>query len=477
MMRTDAYDAVVVGSGPNGLAAAVRLAQAGFSVIVLEANDVIGGGTRSGQLTLPGFVHDLCSAVHPLGLGSPFFRQLELEHHGLVWLQPEFPLAHPLGENRAAILQRSLAATAESLGQDRQGYQDLLEPLVSNWQELATEFLQPMLHIPDRPMALLPFVRRCFRSTSSLVKTWFTGEPAGALFAGLAAHSFLPLERTPSAAFGVVLGMLAHAVGWPSPRGGSQQIANALASLLRLLGGELLTGARIDDPAQLPKSRVVLWDLTPAQLLRIAGAQLPASYRHCLERFRYGPGIFKIDYALAEPIPWTAELCRRAGTVHVCGTFEEVAAAEREVTLGKQPDRPFVLLAQPTLFDSTRAPEGKHIAWAYCHVPRGSSVDMTTPIEAQIERFAPGFRDTILMRHTSDCAQLELSNANLIGGSIDGGATDLRQLIARPIFSSAPYRIPRAGWYLCSASTPPGGGVHGMCGFHAAETALRDWFR
>ncbi|HZR18259.1 MAG TPA: NAD(P)/FAD-dependent oxidoreductase [Verrucomicrobiae bacterium] len=476
-MNTDAYDAVVVGSGPNGLAAAVRLAQAGLSIIVLEAKETVGGGTRSAQLTLPGFVHDLCSAVHPLGLGSPFFRQLELEQYGLVWLQPEFPLAHPLGESRAAILKRSVQATAEGLGEDRQGYEDLLEPLVSNWPELAGEFLQPMLHIPERPLALVPFVRRCFRSTTSLVDAWFTQEPARALFAGLAAHSFLPLERIPSAAFGVVLGMLGHAVGWPSPQGGSQQIANALASLLRSLGGELRTGARIDDPAQLPKSRVVLWDLTPSQLLRIAGDQLPASYRHWLESFRYGPGIFKIDYALAEPIPWAAELCRRAGTVHVCGTFEEVAAAEREVTLGKHPERPFVLLAQPTLFDSARAPDGKHIVWAYCHVPRGSSVDMTTRIEAQIERFAPGFRDTILMRHTSNCAQLELSNANLIGGSIDGGATDLRQLIARPIFSSAPYRMPRAGWYLCSASTPPGAGVHGMCGFHAAEAALRDWFR
>jgi phytoene dehydrogenase-like protein len=471
-----AYDAVVVGAGPNGLAAAVCLARAGLSVIVLEANENIGGGTRSAELTLPGFVHDLCSAVHPLGIGSPFFRELELEKHGLAWLHPELPLAHPLGQGEAAILQRSVSATAEGLGRDREHYERLLGPLVSHWQELATEFLQPMLHVPERPLTLLPLVRRCFRSTTNLANSWFKDAPARALLAGLAAHSFLPLEQVPSAAFGVVLGMLGHAVGWPSPRGGSQQIALALMSLLRSLGGEVVTGFRVKHASQLPKSRVVLWDLGPTQLLRIAGARLPERYRARLDRFRYGPGIFKIDYALGEPIPWGSEICRRAGTLHVGGTFEEVADAERDAALGKHPERPFVLLAQPSLFDPTRAPEGKHVAWAYCHVARGSNVDMTSAIETQIERFAPGFRDLVLARHTFNCAQLEISNANLVGGSIDGGATDLWQLLARPILSSAPYAIPHPGWYLCSASTPPGAGVHGMCGFHAAQAALRDWF-
>lgn len=475
-MLSGTYEAVVVGSGPNGLSAAIRLAQAGLSVVVLEANGAIGGGTRSAELTLPGFTHDLCSAVHPLGIGSPFFRGLNLEAHGLRWLHPEVPLAHPLGEERAAVLERSITTTAEAFGPDRRRYERLLQPLVTNWKDLTEEFLQPLLHIPSRPLELARLGLRCLRSTTGLAKAWFCAEPARALLAGLAAHSFLPLERAPSAAFGLVLGMMGHAVGWPSPQGGSQCIAGALAGLLRSMGGEIVTGFRVQDARQVPPARVVLFDLTPRQLLDLGAVALPESYCRRLRQFRYGPGVFKIDYALSQPIPWGAAPCRRAGTVHVCGSMEEVAEAERKVDQGAHPERPFVLLAQPTLFDPTRAPTGKHIAWAYCHVPAGSTVDMTGRIETQLERFAPGFRDVVLARHATNCAQLERSNANLLAGSIDGGVVDLWQMLARPIFSPAPYRVPRKGWYLCSASTPPGSGVHGMCGFHAAETALRDWF-
>ena len=468
------YDAVVVGSGPNGLAAAVRLAQAKLSVLVLEANADVGGGTRSAGLTLPGFVHDICSAIHPLGLGSPFFRQLPLEKYGLHWVQPDIPLAHPLDGGRAAVLLRSLADTAAGLGQDRDAYQRLMGGLVANWDILATEFLQPMLHWPRHPVALGRFGWFALRSASGLAGTWFADEPARALFAGLSAHSLLPLEQAASAAFGLVLGMFGHAVGWPLPRGGSQQVANALAAHLRTLGGEIVTNSRVEHLDQLPLARVTLLDVTPRQLLAIAGEKLPSSYRQRLERFRYGPGVFKVDYALSSPIPWKATACARAGTVHVGGTLEQIAQSERVVSEGKLPENPFVLLAQPSMFDPSRAPAGKHTAWAYCHVPNGSSEDMTGRIEQQIERFAPGFRECILARHTANCADLQNHNSNLVGGDINGGSAELRQLLARPVFSPHPYRTPLPGLYLCSASTPPGGGVHGMCGFHAAETALGD---
>jgi phytoene dehydrogenase-like protein len=471
------YDAVVIGSGPNGLAAAIRLAQEKLSVLVVEANGTIGGGTRSAELTLPGFVHDVCSAVHPLGAGSPFFRQLPLEKLGLNWIEPELPLAHPLEGNCAAVLQRSVAQTAKDLGSDANSYERLMLPLVSNWENLVTEFLRPLLHWPRHPLQLARFGWRGFRCASGLAESWFQTEAARALFAGLAAHSFLPLEQTPSAAFGLVLGIMGHAVGWPIPRGGSQQIANALASFFRSLSGAIITGRRIERFEQLPQARVVLLDLTPRQVLRILGDKLPPSYRRKLERFRYGPGVFKIDYALDGPIPWSAATCLRAGTVHVGGALAEIVKAECAVAGGEIPQRPFVLLSQPSLFDDTRAPQGKHTAWAYCHVPNGSSVDMTSRIEAQIERFAPGFCDRILARHIENCTDLERKNANLIGGSINGGASDLWHLLARPILSPTPYRSPLAGWYLCSSATPPGGGVHGMCGFHAAEVAIRDYFK
>lgn len=470
------YDAVIVGSGPNGLAAAIRLAQEDLSVLVLEANDTLGGGVRSAELTLPGFVHDVCSAIHPLGLGSPFFRQLPLEKYGLRWIQPELSLAHPLGEERAAVLQRSVSGTAAGLGRDGEAYQRLMSPLVANWEAMAAELLQSPLHLPRHPLQFGRFGRRGLRSAAGLARSWFAEEPARALFGGLAAHSFLPLERMPSAAFGLVLGLLGHAVGWPLPRGGAGQIAQALAAHLRALGGEIATHSRVEKLEQVPPARAVLLDVTPRQLLRLAGQALPVSYRRRLEGYRYGPGVFKLDYALARPIPWQAAACARAGTVHLGGSLAEVAAGERAVAEGKVPERPFVLLAQPSLFDPTRAPAGRHTAWAYCHVPNGSDLDITERIENQIERFAPGFRDCILARRAMNCGELERRNANLVGGDINGGAADLWQLAARPVLSPTPWRTPVPGLYLCSAATPPGGGVHGMCGWHAAEAALRDCF-
>jgi phytoene dehydrogenase-like protein len=475
MGQSDAYDAVIVGAGPNGLAAGIRLAQAGHSVLVLEANDTIGGAVRSAELTVPGFVHDICSAIHPLAVGSPFLRELPLSAHGLTWIQPELPLAHPLDRGQAAVLARSVTETAGHLGGgDRQSYIRLMSPLVDRWEELACEILQPPLHWPRHFAVLTRFARRSCRSTVSLARGWFNDEPARSLLAGLGAHSFLPLERVVSAAFGLVLGVAGHAVGWPLPRGGSQQIANALAAYFDSLGGMIQTGVRVENLKQLPRSRATLLDLTPRQVVQVAGDSLPAGYRRRLEAYRYGPGVFKIDYALHGPIPWQAEACRRAGTVHVGGTLEEVSTWERQVAEGVIGDRPFVLVTQPSLFDESRAPHGKHIAWAYCHVPHASRRDMTEAIERQIERFAPGFRDQVLVRHTSDCADLERKNANLVGGDISGGAMDLWQLIARPVLSPKSYRTPVPGLYLCSSSTPPGAGVHGMCGFHAAEVVRRD---
>lgn len=470
------YDAVVVGAGPNGLAAAIRLAQDDLSVLVVEANDSVGGGARSAALTMDGFVHDVCSAIHPLALGSPFLSKLPLANYGLNWIQPELPLAHPLGGNQAAVLKRSVAETAALLGNDARAYGRLLGPLVAHWEWLAAEILQPVLHWPRHPVTLGRFGARAVWSAARLVQREFSDEPARALLGGLCAHSCLALDAQASASFGLVLGMAGHAVGWPLPSGGAQRLANALADHLKTLGGELHTNCRIEGLQQLPSARAVLLDLTARQVVRLAGDKLPNSYRARLARFGLGSGVFKIDYALGGPIPWGAPDCARAGTVHIGGTFAEVAAAEREVAEGKHPDKPFVLLAQPSLFDPTRAPPGKHTAWAYCHVPNGSTCDMTGRIENQIERFAPGFRDIILARHLMNCADMERKNSNLVGGDINGGAPNLWQLLARPILSPAPYRTPVPGLYLCSSSTPPGGGVHGMCGFHAAELALRDCF-
>ena len=470
------YDAVVVGSGPNGLAAAITLARAGYSVLVLEANSTIGGGARSAELTLPGFVHDVCSAVHPLAAGSPFFKSLPLERFGLHWIQPEIPLAHPFDDGTAACLYRDVDFTADSLGQDKRNYCKLMKPLVRDWEKLSAEFLQPMLHLPRHPIALAKFGMRVFCPTTLLANLFFKSNPARALFAGVAAHSFLPLESPLSSAFGFVLGSAGHAVGWPIPSRGSQTISNALAAYLQELGGEIETNCKIDHLRQLAEARAVLFDTSVWNFVRIAGNQLPDAYRRRLQRFRHAPGIFKIDYALSAAIPWRSDKCRRAGTIHLGGTLEEIAAAERDIAHGKLPERPFVLVAQQSLFDETRAPQGQHTLWAYAHVPFGCNVDVSEKIEAQIERFAPGFRDCILARHKTGATELEKSNPNLAGGDISGGAANLWQLIARPVFSQTPYRTPLRGVYLCSSSTPPGGGVHGMCGYHAAHAALRDIF-
>lgn len=470
------YDAVVVGSGPNGLAAAITLARVRYSVLVLEANSTIGGGARSAELTLPGFVHDVCSAIHPLAAGSPFFKSLPLERFGLHWIQPEIPLAHPFDDGTAACLYRDVDFTADSLGQDKRNYCKLMKPLVRDWEKLSAEFLQPMLHLPRHPIALAKFGMRVLCPTTLLANLFFKGNPARALFAGVAAHSFLPLESPLSSAFGFVLGSAGHAVGWPIPIRGSQTISNALAAYLQELGGEIETNCKIDNLEQLAEARAVLFDTSVWNFVQIAGKQLPDPYRRRLQKFRHAPGIFKIDYALSAAIPWRSDKCRRAGTIHLGGTLEEIAAAERDIAHGKLPERPFVLVAQQSLFDQTRGPHGQHTLWAYAHVPFDCNVDVSEKIEAQIERFAPGFRDCILARHKTGTTELEKSNPNLAGGDISGGAANLWQLIARPVFSQTPYRTPLRGVYLCSSSTPPGGGVHGMCGYHAARAALRDIF-
>jgi phytoene dehydrogenase-like protein len=468
------YEAIVVGSGPNGLAAAITLAREGRSVLVLEAAETVGGGLRSEALTLHGFVHDVCSAIHPLGVGSPFFRALPLADHGLEWVQPPAPVAHPLDNGPAAVLERSVDDTAADLGTtDAAAYRRLIAPFVATWERLAPQILGPP-RLPRHPVVLARFGLAALRSARALAEARFRGERARALLAGLAAHSILPLEHAATAAVALVLGVLGHAVGWPLPRGGSQRVADALASCLRSLGGEIACEARVESLDDLPPARVVLLDVAPRQLLRLGAARLPRRYRRALEHYRYGPGVFKIDLALDGPVPWRDAACARAGTVHVGGTLDEIAASEAAVWRGEHPERPYVIVAQQSLFDPSRAPEGKHTAWAYCHVPNGSALDMTARIEAQIERFAPGFRDRILARSTMGPRQLEERNPNLVGGDIGGGVQDLGQLFARPVLSFVPYRTPAHGLYLCSSSTPPGGGVHGMCGYHAARAALRD---
>lgn len=462
----------MVGSGPNGLAAAIELARRGKRVLVVEGADSVGGGTRSAELTLPGFVHDVCSAVHPMAAASPFFRILPLAEHGLDWVHPDFPLAHPLDDGTAATLERSVDSTAQALGPDARAYRRLMGPLVSRAEGLFDDLLGPF-RIPRRPLGALRFGLNAIRSAKGLADARFRAPPARALIAGLAAHAVLPLEQSPGAAITLMLGLAGHAVGWPFPRGGSQRIAEALAAYFRSLGGEIVTSRRVNSVDELPPARAILLDVTPRQLLALAGHRLPGRYRRALERYRYGPGVFKLDWALAGPIPWRAANCRRAGTVHAGGTLEEVATAEGAVFRGEHPDRPFVLIAQPSLFDSTRAPAGKHTAWGYCHVPHGSTIDMTGRIEAQIERFAPGFRDLILARHAMDTAAMERYNPNYVGGDISGGMAAWRQLFTRPVIGLNVYATPAKGLYLCSSSTPPGGGVHGMCGYFAARAALR----
>ncbi|MGH2522070.1 MAG: phytoene desaturase family protein [Anaerolineales bacterium] len=467
------YDAIVVGSGPNGLAAAITLARAGRSVLVLEAHATVGGGTRSAELTLPGFVHDVCSAIHPLGLSSPFFRALPLAEYGLEWVSPPASLAHPLDDGTAVMVERSVEQTSRALGRDGAAYRKLMSSSVANWDKLAVDLLGPLPLPPRHPIVFARFGLRALWPARGLAKAIFKEERARALFAGMAGHSMMPLDTPLTAAFGITLSLTAHAVGWPMARGGSQKIADALACYFGSLGGEVVTNQPVASIDELPPARAILLDVTPRQLLRLAGHRLPSGYRKRLERYRYGPGVFKVDWALDGPIPWKAAECARAATVHLGGTLDEIAEAERAVWQGKHPERPYILLAQQSLFDSSRAPEGKHTAWAYCHVPNGSTFDMTAPIEAQVERFAPGFRDRILARHTRTATAMELYNPNYVGGDINGGVQDLWQFYTRPAPRLVPYSTPVSGLYLCSSSTPPGGGVHGMCGHWAARAALR----
>ncbi len=465
-------DAVVVGSGPNGLSAAITLAQAGRTVTVVEAAPTLGGGSRSAELTLPGYVHDVCSTVHSLAVASPALSALPLAEHGLQLVHPELPLAHPMDDGSAVLLHRAVADTAATLGGDQRAYESLVGPLVRRSDALMHELLGP-LRPPRHPLAMAGFGFVALRSAVGLARARFDGPRGQALLGGAAAHSMMRLDQVPTAAVGLVLMTAAHAVGWPFARGGSQNVVDAMASYLRSLGGEVITDWRVEDVGELDDARAVLLDVTPRQLLSLAGHRLPRRYSRALSRYRYGPGVFKLDWALAGPIPWRDEAVARAGTVHLGGTLEELARSEDDVNRGRVPERPFVLLTQPSLHDPTRAPAGNHVGWAYCHVPAGCDEDMTGRIEAQVERFAPGFRDLVLARASMSAPQMEAYNPNYVGGDINGGVQDLRQLFTRPAVRPVPYSTPDPRLFLCSSSTPPGGGVHGMSGYFAARAALR----
>jgi phytoene dehydrogenase-like protein len=475
---TSRRKACVIGAGPNGLSAAIVLAQAGLDVEVFEAEATVGGAARTMDLTLPGFHHDFGSAVHPMAIGSPFFQSLPLADYGLEWIQPPAPLAHPFDDGTAVTLERDFTATEAALGADGKHWRRLFEPFATHWPQLTADILHPTIAIPKHPFLLARFGLSALLPATTLARRRFRTEPARALFAGLAAHSFLALNQPLSASFGLVLGAAAHAVGWPIPRGGAQSLANALAAHLTHLGGRITTSARIHSLSDLDFCDLILCDVTPRQLLLLTGQSrqnhLSPGYRAGLARYKYGPGVFKVDYALSRPIPWNSPACLRAATVHLGGSLDDIAASESAMANGRHAERPFVLLAQPTLFDPTRAPAGKHIAWAYCHVPNASTDSEATlsRIENQIERFATGFRASILARHVSTPAALEAFDANLIGGDISGGLTNLNQLLLRPTHRQ--YSTSAPDLYLCSSSTPPGGGVHGMCGFHAAHQALRN---
>lgn len=470
-------DAIVVGAGPNGLAAAITLARAGRSVRVYEAARVPGGGLRTEELTLPGFRHDVCATVVPLVVASPFFRSVDLAARGVRLAFPDASFGQPLEGGRAVLAERSLEATVAGLGaRDGRAWRRLVGPLVADAKDLDEDLLGPVVHLPRHPLALARFGIPALRSAIGLARSRFEGEAARALFAGVAAHSMLDLRRPLSAAFGLVLAMHAHASGWPMVVGGSSVLADALVAELADLGGELVTDHPVASLADVPRSRVALLDVTPRQALAIAGARLSPRTRRRAARYRYGPGVFKVDWALDGPVPWTADELRRTATVHLGGTAAEVASAEADVAAGRVPARPFVLFVQHAPWDGTRAPRGRTTAWAYCHVPNGCEVDMTERIEAQVERFAPGFRDRILARHTLDPAGMEAHDPNHVGGDINAGVADIRQLVFRPWPTRDPYRL-ADGLYLCSAATPPSGGAHGMCGLHAARSALRHELR
>lgn len=469
------YDAVVVGAGPNGLAAAITLQQQGIHVLLVEAQSTIGGGMRTDELTLPGYLHDVCSAIHPLGAASPFFKKLPLDKFGLDFIHPDVLAAHPFDDGTAGALYRSVDDTAAELGIDAQQYRSLMQPVVQQWSEIEEHILGPMLRVPRDIFSLTRFGVKALQSGKQIASQ-FRGQAARGLWAGLVAHSMIPLEAWTSGAIGFVLGATGHRSGWPIAKGGSGAIANALAAYFVSLGGKIKTGMEVKSLDELPDAKAVLFDVTPRQLLSICGDTLSTLYRWQLKKHRYGMGIFKIDWALREPVPFTAKTARRAGTVHLGGTFEEIAASERQIWRGKIPHNPFVLFAQQSVFDPTRAPHRRHTGWAYCHVPHASGVDMAEAITAQVERFAPGFRDTILETHTLNAPQIEAYNPNYVGGDINGGVLNISQLINRPALRFSPYRTSAKGVYICSAATPPGGGVHGMGGYHAAVQALKDLF-
>ena len=475
MSSRQSYDAIIVGSGPNGLAAAITLQREGLRVLLLEAKETVGGGMRTAELTLPGFHHDVCSAVHPMGVASPFLRSLPLHDFGLEYIHPEVLAAHPFDDGTAAAFYQSLDDTIAGIGKDGEVYRRLFEPLVESWPLIDTHILGPMLKIPRHPFALAQFGLKSLQSGKQIAARFRTREARG-LWSGIVAHSMIPLEALTSSAIAFVLTITGHRNGWPIPKGGSQSIADALAAYFRSLGGTIQTNTPVTTLRDLPEAKAILFDTSPRHLVQICGDRLSSFYRWQLKRHRYGMGVFKVDWALSEPVPFKSEVARKAGTVHLGGTFEEVARGERQVWMGKHPERPFVLFTQQSVFDSARAPLGKHTGWAYCHVPNGSAVDMTEAIANQLERFAPGFRDTLLAKHTFNTPAMEDYNSNYIGGDINGGVVNIAQLFNRPVLRLSPYRTSAKGIYICSASTPPGGGVHGMGGFYAAKQALKDIF-
>ena len=472
-MKRD-FDAIVVGSGPNGLAAAITLQRSGLSVLLLEGKDTIGGGMRTAELTLPGFKHDICSAIHPMAAASPFFEQLPLEQFGLEYIYPAVAAAHPFDDGTAAILTTSVDETAKQFGEDERTYRNIMQPLVACWPKIADDVLGP-LSFPKHPLLMAQFGTKALTAAQSFAKRFRTKAAKG-LFAGMAAHSLQPLSNLTTSAIALVLMIAGHLRGWPMPKGGTQKLADALAAYFESLGGTIHTNTCITSMDQLPSSKAILFDVTPKQILQIAGQRFSSLYTNQLKRYRYGMAVCKVDWALDQPIPFTAATCMQAGTVHIGNTLEEIAASEKQIWQGGHPEKPFVLLAQQSIFDHTRAPAGKHTAWAYCHVPNGSATDMTAAIENQVERFAPGFKKSILAKHVMNAVQVEQYNPNYVGGDINGGVIDIRQLFTRPALRLSPYRTSAKGIYICSSSTPPGGGVHGMCGYHAAKRALKDIF-